>query len=51
MSHTPIDWIKGIDVIPRRQFRIAVYDCEQEKRMPYVTSIERLAKAEGFEEG
>jgi hypothetical protein len=51
MNHPYIDRIKGINAIPGQLFRIAVYANEQEKRMPYVTSIERLAKAEGREEG
>jgi hypothetical protein len=32
-------------------FRDEVHRYEQEKHMPYVTSIERLAKKEGREEG
>jgi predicted transposase YdaD len=32
-------------------FRSDVYRWEQEKRMPYVTSIERLALKEGLEKG
>jgi hypothetical protein len=46
-----IDWIMALPKELEEQFRVAVYDYEEEKRMPYVTSIERLAKAEGREEG
>jgi predicted transposase YdaD len=33
------------------QFRSDLESIEREKQMPYVTSVERLAKAEGREEG
>jgi hypothetical protein len=46
-----IDWIMTLPQQLEREFRQSVYDFEQEKRMPYVTSIERLAKEEGREEG
>jgi hypothetical protein len=46
-----IDWIMALPKELEEQFRVAVYDYEGEKRMPYVTSIERLAKKEGREEG
>lgn len=34
-----------------KQFRARLETFEQEQAMPYVTSIERLAKEEGIEEG
>jgi hypothetical protein len=34
-----------------QQFRRELDAFEDEQKMPYVTSIERLAKAEGFSEG
>jgi hypothetical protein len=46
-----IDWMMALPEEMEEQFRIAVYEYEEENRMPYVTSIERLAKAEGLEEG
>lgn len=35
----------------QRDFREEIHKFEEEKRMPYVTSIERLARAEGLQEG
>jgi hypothetical protein len=46
-----IDWIMALPAELEEEFRVAVYDYEKEKHMPYVTSIERLAKEEGFKEG
>ncbi|MCI0740535.1 MAG: hypothetical protein L0Y72_15920 [Gemmataceae bacterium] len=31
--------------------RIEIYEYEEERKMPYITSFERLAKEEGREEG
>jgi hypothetical protein len=46
-----IDWIMALPEALEEEFRIAVFQYEEEKRMPYVTSIERLALAEGREIG
>ena len=35
----------------QEHFREELHQHEEEKRMPYVTSVERLAKAEGLLEG
>jgi hypothetical protein len=43
-----IDWLMSE---LQQGFNEELHAWEEEKRMPYVTSIERLAKAEGIEEG
>jgi hypothetical protein len=35
----------------QQEFRAERYQFEEERRMPYVTSIERLAREEGRQEG
>lgn len=46
-----LDWIMALPSELETQFRSMLYRYEQEKHMPYVTSMERLAKEEGREEG
>jgi hypothetical protein len=46
-----IDWLMGLPAELQEGFRQDVYQFEEERQMPYVTSIERLAKEEGREEG
>jgi predicted transposase YdaD len=46
-----IDWMLELPEELQEAFRHEVHRYEQEKRMPYVTSIERLGKEEGREEG
>jgi hypothetical protein len=46
-----IDWIMILPSLLEEDFRESVFQYEKEKHMPYVTSIERLAKKEGHEEG
>ncbi len=46
-----IDWMMDLPKDLQRQFRQELHQYEQEKRMPYVTSVERLAKEEGLLEG
>lgn len=46
-----IDWVMDLPENLELQFRDALKQIEQEKNMPYVTSIERLAKNEGKAEG
>jgi hypothetical protein len=46
-----IDWMIQLPEELQQQFREEVYRFEEERRMPYVTSIERLARKEGREEG
>jgi hypothetical protein len=42
-----IDWLMDLPTELQQDFRKNVFRWEEERRMPYVTSIERLAKAEG----
>ncbi len=44
-----IDWMMGLPPALAIQFRAALEQIEEEKKLPYVTSIERLAKEEGQE--
>jgi len=46
-----IDWIMALPEAMQEDFREEVHHYEEEKRMRYVTSIERLAQAEGRKEG
>jgi flagellar biosynthesis/type III secretory pathway protein FliH len=46
-----IDWIMQLPLELEEEFRHTVYQFEEEKRMPYVTSIERLALKRGHDEG
>jgi hypothetical protein len=46
-----IDWIMDLPADLQEAFRSDLHHYEEEKRMPYVTSIERLARKEGHEEG
>jgi hypothetical protein len=46
-----IDWMVQLPEELQRQFREELHRFEEGRRMPYVTSIERLARKEGLEEG
>ena len=46
-----IDWMMRLRPDLDRRFKSELVTFEEEIRMPYVTSIERLAKEEGFERG
>jgi len=46
-----IDWMMDLPTDLEIQFKSDLESIEKEKQMPYVTSVERLAKAEGLEEG
>jgi len=46
-----IDWMLRLPVELEQSFRAEIHRFEEERRMPYVTSIERLARQEGREEG
>ncbi len=45
------DWMMDLPTDLEMQFKSDLESIEKEKQMPYVTSVERLAKAEGREEG
>ncbi len=46
-----IDWLMDLPHELQEGFREELHRYEEEKRMPYVTSVERLAKEEGRQEG
>jgi hypothetical protein len=46
-----IDWLMKLTGPVAEEFREELRRFEQERKMPYVTSIEQLAKQEGVEEG
>lgn len=46
-----IDWLLELPAGAEQEFRTKIIQYDQENIMPYVTSIERLAKAEGRQEG
>jgi len=46
-----LDWMMGLPEELEIQFRDEVRQLEEEKNMPYVTSIERIGKEEGRNEG
>jgi hypothetical protein len=46
-----IDWLITLPQAQQEEFRQEIYQFEEGQKMPYVTSIERLAKKEGRKEG
>jgi hypothetical protein len=46
-----LDWIMTLPADLQGHFRGELHRYEEERRMPYVTSVERLAREEGREEG
>jgi hypothetical protein len=46
-----IDWFLELPSDLQTEFRAEMYAYEQEKKMPYVTSFERLAREEGKRDG
>jgi hypothetical protein len=46
-----IDWLMALPEPQEQAFRIELQRIQEEKKMPYITSIERLAKKEGLAEG
>ena len=46
-----LDWILGLSAELQQRFRADLHEFEKERQMPYLSSIERLAKEEGREEG
>lgn len=46
-----LDWILVLPEQLQQQFREDVHQYEQEKRMPYLSSLERMALEEGLEKG
>jgi hypothetical protein len=46
-----IDWLMELPQELQQGFRRDLYEFEEERHMPYVTSVERLAREEGLREG
>jgi hypothetical protein len=46
-----IDWILDLPEDLQEQFREDIHRYEEEKKMPYISSLERMALKEGREEG
>jgi hypothetical protein len=46
-----VDWIMDLPDELQEAFRTDVFHFEEEKHMPYLSSIERLARKEGLQEG
>jgi hypothetical protein len=46
-----MDWLLDLPKELQEGFRDELYRYEEEKRMPYLSSVERLAKEEGRKEG
>lgn len=46
-----IDWLLALPHEAELAFRQQVRELEEEQQMPYITSIERIGRAEGHEEG
>ena len=46
-----LDWMLALPLELNESFREEIHRFEEERKMPYVTSIERLAKEEGREKG
>jgi flagellar biosynthesis/type III secretory pathway protein FliH len=46
-----IDWIMKLPKALEDDFKDQVHEIEEAKKMPYMTSIERLGREEGFQQG
>lgn len=46
-----IDWMMNLPEELAQQFEQEIYDYEKEKKMPYITSVERRAMERGKKEG
>jgi hypothetical protein len=46
-----LDWIMALPIELQDRFRGELHRYEEERRMPYISSVERLAKEEGRREG
>ncbi|MBI4861547.1 MAG: hypothetical protein HY815_14990, partial [Candidatus Riflebacteria bacterium] len=46
-----IDWMLQLPEELEQEFRVELDRFEEERKMPYVTSVERLARKEGWQEG
>jgi hypothetical protein len=46
-----IDWLMDLPPKLEQQLALEIHQYEEEQKMPYITSVERLAKSEGKREG
>jgi hypothetical protein len=46
-----IDWMLDLPDVLTQAFKQELHQFEQEKQMPFITSVERVAREEGREEG
>lgn len=46
-----IDWLLALPTAAEQEVRVAIAQLEEERTMPYITSIERLAAEEARQEG
>jgi hypothetical protein len=46
-----IDWMLELPNELEHEFKAELHRFEEEKQMPYITSVERIAREEGFEKG
>ena len=46
-----IDWLMALPPALKRRFREELEAFEQEQKMPYITSAERIGREEGLQEG
>jgi hypothetical protein len=46
-----IDWMVNLPEAAEEEFKREIQHFEEENQMPYVTSVERLARQEGLSEG
>jgi hypothetical protein len=51
MLHRYIDWVLPLPAALARRFRAEMAAFEEARRMPYITSIERLSREEGLQAG
>lgn len=46
-----VDWMMGLSREMEQEFRADLRQYQEDRQMPYITSVERLAKEEGAKEG
>jgi predicted transposase YdaD len=46
-----IDWLMALPAEPEQQFKLELIAFEEERRMPYITSVERLGMEKGIAQG
>jgi SOS response regulatory protein OraA/RecX len=46
-----IDWLVNLPEAAEQEFKKEIQDFEEENQMPYITSVERLARQEGVSQG